>query len=83
MSERKTLRGDRCLWRACGLYFTTTSTFDKHRVGRMDNRRCRCAQELTDAGWSQNKHGFWMRPAKASNPGACDSRRGANGEPLP
>ena len=69
------LRGKVSLCRACGKVFTTTSTFDKHRVGKYDltapgyGRRCLTTAELEAAGWAVNARGRWFRswmgPARA------------------
>lgn len=74
MSEptAKTLRGDRCRCSGCGEYFTTTSTFDRHRKGPYTDRRCLTASELQELGWSKNPFGFWMRPGRGAVAGAYD-----------
>jgi hypothetical protein len=61
------LRGKVSLCRACGKVFTTTSTFDKHRVGKYSltapayGRRCLTGAELKAAGWQINARGRWSR----------------------
>lgn len=55
----------------CGLHFTTTSTFEKHRVGsygtiaQPGDRHCLTAPELAAKGWTQNLRGLWQRPGRA------------------
>lgn len=52
---------------ACGLRFTATSTFDKHRVGPFKPlmRRCLSEAELTAKGWAPDARGLWRKPAPA------------------
>lgn len=60
------LTGRRCQCAACGDYFNSTSTFDRHRVGYFDSaehegsRRCLHALEMLSRGWSRNEAGFWI-----------------------
>ncbi len=64
------LRGNRCRC-ACGLHFTTASTFDRHRVGAYGtltepgDRRCLTEIELAAKGWTRNGKGFWQRSGRA------------------
>jgi hypothetical protein len=68
------LTGNRCRCSACGDYFNSTSTFDRHRAGTFaargtgsHARRCLTADELRAKGWARNAAGFWIeRPRKAS-----------------
>jgi hypothetical protein len=61
---------DRCRC-MCGLHFTTSSTFEKHRIGsygtiaQPGDRRCLTAAELAAKGWSQNARHCWQRPGPA------------------
>ncbi len=61
-----TLTGNRCQCMACGDWFNSTSTFDRHRVGAFETpmqastRRCLSAGELTARGWQRNAAGFWI-----------------------
>lgn len=67
------LKGDNCQCRACGLLFRRTSTFDKHRVGKVGaERRCLTAEELKAMSWFQDSAGFWKRPSA----GTCWPRSG-------
>lgn len=67
----------------CGLDFTTTRGFDRHRVGRHaytyaeglamtpmreDGRRCLDASELQELGMNRDKRGRWRLPASKTNP---------------
>lgn len=54
------LTGDRCRCAVCGLHFNTTEDFDRHRIGRYPNRRCRTADELAARRWAL-VDGFWTR----------------------
>jgi hypothetical protein len=59
--------GGRSQCPACQLLFTSTHSFDKHRVGTFKPlmRRCLSASELTARGWSPDPRGFWRKPAPA------------------
>lgn len=63
------LVGNRCQCRACGEYFNSVSSFDRHRAGdwqnRGSNRRCRAPDELIAKGWSKNTAGYWIEKARA------------------
>ncbi len=58
------LTGSRCRCSACGEYFNSVSTFDRHRhggwQGRGADRRCLTPAELRARGWTLNAHGFWI-----------------------
>lgn len=58
------LKGDNCQCRSCGLTFRRASSFDRHRVGPMRDRRCYTSKELADKGWAQDSKGFWRRPGR-------------------
>jgi hypothetical protein len=60
------LRGDRCLCRACGLYFNSTYAFDKHRAGAMTERRCLDVPALLARGWGLTVKGFWATRLRAA-----------------
>jgi len=67
--NRPALTGNRCQCTACGDFFNSTSTFDRHRTGRFDvpgDRRCLSADELIARGWSRNTAGFWIERAMRS-----------------
>ena len=60
------LTGNRCQCAACGEYFNSTSSFDRHRAGDSSSRtsrRCRTPAELILRGWSRNTRGFWIERA--------------------
>lgn len=62
------LTGKRCQCCACGEPFNSASTFDRHRVGRLDRgepRRCLLPAELLKRGWSRNARGFWIERERA------------------
>ena len=63
----------------CGQDFTSTSLFDRHRVGtyeytleqglqldssREDGRRCLDVDEMTAKGWELNDRGRWVDPVR-------------------
>lgn len=63
------LTGGRCQCAACGLYFTGTREFDRHRTGsyaeirqRNGSRRCMSLEELEARDWRMTERGFWMQP---------------------
>jgi hypothetical protein len=62
------LRGDHCQCPSCGLRFTSTHSFDKHRVGpfKPRMRRCLSEAELTARGWAANAAGYWRKAAPVS-----------------
>ena len=54
------LSGDRNQCSGCGLYFNSTSAFDKHRTGRHGiDRRCMSVEEMKAAGMVLREDGFW------------------------
>lgn len=56
------LTGSRCQCCACGEYFGSTDTFDRHRVGRPGvDRRCMSLDEMISAGWAKSARGFWIK----------------------
>jgi hypothetical protein len=60
------LTGNRCQCTVCDGYFNSTSTFDRHRVGRYTTdacRQCLTTAALIARGWSKNRHGFWIERA--------------------
>ncbi|MCC6379949.1 MAG: hypothetical protein IT519_14135 [Burkholderiales bacterium] len=56
----RVLTGARCRCGACGDLFNAVSTFDAHRVGAYDARRCLSTDEMTARGWLRNVAGFWI-----------------------
>ena len=63
------LTGGRCQCSQCGLFFTGTREFDRHRTGSFGeigqcngDRRCLSVPELEARGWQMTERGFWMQP---------------------
>lgn len=54
------LTGQRCQCPMCGTYFNRVSTFDRHRIGAGDERRCLTEEEMRKRGWQPNAAGFWI-----------------------
>jgi hypothetical protein len=80
------LSGGRCRCSACGLYFTGTREFDRHRTGPYakqgewhGKRRCLSLLELQERGWRMNDRGFWMQ----SRPEAAPAGHVGPSEPVP
>lgn len=67
---RLKLTGNRCQCTACGEYFTSVRSFDRHRVGeyanrgRLAGRRCLTAVEMDAAGFGRNARGFRTEPSR-------------------
>jgi hypothetical protein len=61
----KTLTGGQSRCSGCGLYFTSVSSFDFHRVGPYSARRCMTEAELRADGVTPNERGYWRKPAPA------------------
>lgn len=68
------LTSGRCRCAACGDYFTSTRSFDRHRMGAYakpgkwrGERRCLTVVELLARGWQKSARGFWLqlRPQRA------------------
>lgn len=60
ISTTRQLTGARCRCPACGEHFNVVSTFDAHRTGGYDARRCLTSDEMTARGWLRNDAGFWI-----------------------
>ena len=56
------LRGKRCECGACGLFFTSVTSFDEHRVGPVEDRRCLTPAELIEKGLVLRDDHFWGSP---------------------
>jgi hypothetical protein len=71
------LVGNRCQCTACGEYFNSARTFDRHRVGRFAplQRRCLTVTEMEAKGWVRNAAGYWISGKRRIL--ACASRVGA------
>ena len=65
-TTKRKLIGDRSECAACRLRFTSTSSFDKHRVGNYTERRCLTESELRTKGFEPNEHGYWRVPMTAA-----------------
>ena len=79
-----TLRGDRCRFTACGLAFTSTNAFDKHRTGTFapNERRCRTEAELRARGFEPNDLGYWRVPMTPSQVAVRTSITNSNSETI-
>jgi hypothetical protein len=59
------LTGNRCQCSACGAFFNSQSTFDRHRVGSWGDygrwRRCLTAAQMETRGWQKTSKGFWIQ----------------------
>jgi hypothetical protein len=70
MRHSKILRGDHCFCNSCGLYFNSTSAFDRHRTGpyvpitQPAERRCLTVEEMSAKGMVLNSSGFYIRNRK-------------------
>lgn len=84
--NRMCLTVSRCQCTACGEYFNSTSTFDRHRLGDYakpgqlkGNRRCLFVSDLLAKGWGRNAAGFWIERARE----ASTARGGGRNATLP
>jgi hypothetical protein len=77
------LTGARCRCSACGDFFNSVSTFDRHRVGGWSDhgahRRCLTADQMVVRGWQRNAQGFWIERQRLDGP----RRSGVRRLPLP
>ena len=80
------LTGGRCQCTVCREYFTSTATFDRHRVGQFakpgeqhGTRRCLAVADMIADGWVKNQRGFWTNVP----PQAAYSDIAAPRAPLP
>lgn len=68
------LTGNRCQCTACGEFFSSPRSFDRHRVGdfakagQPNTRRCVSCADLLANGWSRNARGFLQEPHAQSAP---------------
>jgi hypothetical protein len=70
------LTGDRSQCAVCGLLFTSTSSFDRHRTGGfITGRRCRTVDELRTIGFEPNERGFWRKALTAEQRTQLNSLR--------
>lgn len=63
----KLLKGDRNQCTICNQYFNSTRAFEKHRVGKYNDRRCLTAEEMLAKGMSLNAAGFWIGTKMPTN----------------
>lgn len=81
--------GNRCQCAGCGLLFTSTREFDRHRAGDyalpgqwQGARFCLSVAELLARGWRSDVRGYWMRtrphvgPVGVEGPSATPPARG-------
>jgi len=54
-----------CLCRACNQYFSSPTSFDKHRAGSYPERRCLSQFEMPDAGLEPDARGIWRRAVES------------------
>lgn len=67
------LTGNRCQCAACGEYFTSERSFDKHRTGRFGiDRGCMTGSEMDAAGFARNPRGFRCEPGTRAKPAHFD-----------
>ena len=58
------LSGDRNQCQGCGMFFSSTFSFDKHRTGEHGkDRRCMTTVEMESRGMALNAAGFWISSA--------------------
>lgn len=51
-----------CPTQGCHLTFTSIRSFDEHRTGPTDTRRCMTIDELRVRGMEPNNNGQWRHP---------------------
>ena len=51
---------NRCRCSGCARYFSSVASFDAHRVGDGDARRCLSDREMTSRGMAINEKGYWV-----------------------
>lgn len=49
-----------CQCGGCGEFFRSVTSFDKHRAGSADARRCLTLIEMVADGMSRNDRGLWI-----------------------
>jgi hypothetical protein len=50
-----------CQCAACEEYFGSATSFDRHRVGDWDHRRCLTPDEIAGLGLVRDERGIWRR----------------------
>jgi len=53
-----------CLCRGCNQYFTSPTSFDKHRVGSYPDRRCMTEFEMREGQLEPDARRVWRRAEK-------------------
>jgi DNA-directed RNA polymerase subunit RPC12/RpoP len=48
-----------CQCPTCGLYFSSPTTFDKHRTGSVGERQCLSTREMKAKGMAKDQKGRW------------------------
>jgi hypothetical protein len=54
-----------CECAGCGERFKSVTSFDRHRTGPQDARRCLSPAEMRARGMSVNAHGQWVASVRA------------------
>jgi hypothetical protein len=52
----------KCTCASCGKQFRAVSSFDRHRTGVPEARRCLSRIEMRSYGWQLNADGYWRPP---------------------
>ena len=59
---------NRCKCSGCGSYFGGVGSFDLHRIGPADDRRCLAPAVMSDRGLRRQPRGYWVRNFDAGRP---------------
>lgn len=69
------LTGNRCQCTACGEFFSSPRSFDRHRIGDYAKRReCIPAAQLLTNGWTRTSRGFMQEPRAKRAPAGIPAR---------
>ena len=68
----------KCICMACGLSFKSLASFDMHRDGKWENRRCLTKSELLGLGMAPDLNGLWRIPATEDKLNKLKQRRRLN-----
>jgi hypothetical protein len=84
---RRALTGGRCQCAGCGLYFTGTREFDRHRTGEYAKpgewkgmRRCIPLAGLEAKDWREDARGFLMQGRLERAPAGVEARNSPSPE---